>query len=76
MYSSMGYGVYIFFATMLILASVYAYFFIHETKGLRIDQCDEIFGYVRKERPGLERESSSINSGAREDQKVDIADKV
>ena len=45
--SGMGYGVYIFFATMLIGASVYAWFFIHETKGLRIDQMDELFGFVR-----------------------------
>lgn len=76
MYTSMGYGVYIFFASMLILASIYAYFFIHETKGLRIDQCDEIFGYVRKERPSLERNTSSTNSMVRDDQKVDITDKV
>lgn len=76
MYTSLGYGVYIFFAGMLVLASIYAYFFIHETKGLRIDQCDELFGFVRQERPALERASSSVNSESRDDQKVDIADKV
>lgn len=76
MYSGMGYGVYVFFGSMLILASIYAYFFIHETKGLRIDQCDELFGYVKKDRPDLGRSSSSINSGVRDDQKLDIADKV
>jgi hypothetical protein len=43
----MGYGVYLFFATMLMLASVYSYFFIHETKGLRIDQMDALFGFVK-----------------------------
>jgi hypothetical protein len=47
MYSSMGYGVYIFFASCLVAASIYAYFFIHETKGLRIDQMDELFGFDR-----------------------------
>jgi len=44
MYTSMGYGVYIFFASCLICASVYAFFFIPETKGLRIDQMDQLFG--------------------------------
>jgi sugar porter (SP) family MFS transporter len=47
MYTSMGYGVYVFFATCLVLASIYAYFFIHETKGLRMDQMDHLFGFER-----------------------------
>jgi hypothetical protein len=46
-YTSMGYGVYIFFASMLVLASIYAWFFLHETKGLRVDQMDELFGFVK-----------------------------
>ncbi|KAF1993772.1 general substrate transporter [Amniculicola lignicola CBS 123094] len=53
MYTSMGFGVYIFFASCLICASIYAYFFIHETKGLRIDQMDHLFGFER-ERPNIE----------------------
>lgn len=48
MYTSMDYGVYIFFATMLILASIYAVFFIKETKGKRIDEMDQLFGFVRE----------------------------
>jgi sugar porter (SP) family MFS transporter len=47
MYTSMGYGVYIFFASCLVCASIYAYFFIHETKGLRMDQMDHLFGFNR-----------------------------
>ncbi|KAF2737834.1 general substrate transporter [Polyplosphaeria fusca] len=47
MYTSMGYGVYVFFATCLVAASIYAFFFIHETKGLRMDQMDELFGFER-----------------------------
>jgi hypothetical protein len=46
MFTSMGFGVYIFFATMLIFAAVYAFVFIKETKGLRMDQMDELFGFV------------------------------
>lgn len=49
MYTSMGYGVYVFFATALICASAYAYFFIPETKGLRIDQMDRLFGFTKLE---------------------------
>lgn len=49
MFASLDYGVYIFFASCLVCASIYAFFFIHETKGLRMDQMDEVFGYVRPE---------------------------
>ena len=52
----MGYGVYIFFASMLVVASVYAWFFIHETKGVRMDQMDELFGF---ERPLVARDWAS-----------------
>jgi len=53
MYTSMGYGVYILFASALVCASVYAFFFIPETKGLRIDQMDQLFGCTRLETAAL-----------------------
>lgn len=37
MYTSMSYRVYIFFASRLLRAAIYADFFIHEIKGLRMD---------------------------------------
>lgn len=49
MYTSMQWGVYVLFASALICASIFAYFFIHDTKGLRMDQMDQLFGYERKE---------------------------
>jgi hypothetical protein len=49
MYTSMQWGVYVFFATALICASIYAFFFIHDTKGLRMDQMDRLFGFERSE---------------------------
>jgi Sugar (and other) transporter len=58
MYTSMGYGVYIFFASALICASVYAFFFIPETKGLRIDQMDRLFGFTRPESASLAAKES------------------
>ncbi|KAI7218912.1 general substrate transporter [Hortaea werneckii] len=60
MYTSMGYGVYIFFASMLIGASIYAYFFIHETKGLRFDQISALFGF---EEPQIEYSSKALEDG-------------
>lgn len=47
MYTSMGWGVYVFFATCLVCATIYAWFFIHDTKGLRIDEMDKLFGFER-----------------------------
>lgn len=49
MYSSMRWGVYVFFATALVCASVYAWFCIYDTKGLRMDQMDELFGFAKRE---------------------------
>jgi len=49
MYTSMEWGVYVFFATALVCASIYAFFFIHDTKGLRMDQMDQLFGFEKRE---------------------------
>ena len=61
-YSTLGmdYGVYIFFASMLVLASIYAWFFIHETKGVRMDQMDALFGF---ERPAADYASKVVEEG-------------
>jgi len=60
----MKYGVYIFFASMLVLASIYAWFFIHETKGVRMDQMDELFGF---ERPAANYTSKVVEEGGYDD---------
>jgi hypothetical protein len=62
MYTSMGWGVYVFFATCLICASVYAYFFIHETKGLRIDQMDHLFGSERERTFDVAADKGDVDS--------------
>jgi hypothetical protein len=49
MYTSMEWDVCVFFASALICASVYAFFFIHDTKGLRMDQMDELFDFAKRE---------------------------
>ncbi|KAK1967679.1 general substrate transporter [Colletotrichum sublineola] len=44
-FSSLDYGVWFFFAGWMLTASVWAYFFLPETKGLTIDHMDILFGY-------------------------------
>ena len=41
-FSSFGYGTWFFFASWMMLASLWAFFFLPETKGLTIDQMDLI----------------------------------
>ncbi|KAJ5730662.1 uncharacterized protein N7483_005170 [Penicillium malachiteum] len=45
MFDSWGYGTWFFFAGFLIMATIWSYCFLPETKGLTIDQMDMIFGY-------------------------------
>jgi len=43
MFAAMGYGVYLFFATFMILAAIYVYFLIPETKGIPLEAMDRLF---------------------------------
>jgi hypothetical protein len=43
MFASMGYGVYIFFATLMILSMPYVYFLIPETKNVPLEDMDRLF---------------------------------
>ncbi|KAH7337379.1 general substrate transporter [Rhizoctonia solani] len=44
MITSLGYGTYFFFASLMIVFGVWAYFFIPETKGKTLEDMDRIFG--------------------------------
>ncbi|CAE6435927.1 unnamed protein product [Rhizoctonia solani] len=44
MITSLGYGTYFFFASLMIVFGVWAYFFIPETKGKTLEEMDRIFG--------------------------------
>lgn len=59
MYTSMGYGVYFFFACVLTFAAFYGHFWIPETKGLRLDQMDLLFGSVAGHTMDYQREIQS-----------------
>lgn len=38
-----GYGAYVFFAVFCLLAGVWTYFFVPETKGRTLEQMDHVF---------------------------------
>lgn len=66
----MGWGVYVFFATCLICASIYAWFFIHDTKGLRMDEMDKLFGFQRIGQYQTHTTSSKTDDESEHNEKV------
>lgn len=70
MYTSMNWGVYVFFATSLICASIYAWFFIHDTKGLRMDEMDKLFGFHRTRDYDIPTPSSKTDDESEHNEKV------
>ncbi|PVH99114.1 quinate permease [Periconia macrospinosa] len=45
MFNTMSYGVYFFFASLMILSIPFVYFLIPETKGIPLEHMDELFAY-------------------------------
>ncbi|CAG8276493.1 unnamed protein product [Penicillium salamii] len=43
MFANMGYGVYFFFASLMILSTFFVFFFIPETKGVPLERMDRLF---------------------------------
>lgn len=43
MFAQMEYGVYFFFASLMILSSIFVWFFIPETKGIPLESMDDLF---------------------------------
>jgi hypothetical protein len=43
MFNTMGYGVYFFFASLMILSAVFVFFLLPETKGLPLETMDRLF---------------------------------
>lgn len=43
MFATMGYGVYLFFASMMILSIIFVYFLIPETKGVPLEATNRLF---------------------------------
>lgn len=43
LFTELGYGVYFFFASLMILSSVFVFFLIPETKGIPLEAMDRLF---------------------------------
>ncbi|KAJ6143229.1 hypothetical protein N7471_002682 [Penicillium samsonianum] len=43
MFTAMGYGVYFFFASLMMLSIVFVYFLVPETKGVPLESMDQLF---------------------------------
>jgi hypothetical protein len=43
MFTAMGYGVYFFFASMMMISIVFVYFLVPETKGIPLESMDQLF---------------------------------
>lgn len=43
MFATMGYGVYLFFASMMVCSIVYVFFLLPETKGIPLEEMDNLF---------------------------------
>lgn len=43
MITSLGYGTYMFFGSLMILMGFWAFFFVPETKGKTLEQMEELF---------------------------------
>lgn len=43
MFDTMYYGVYFFFASMMVLAAIFVFFLVPETKGIPLEKMDRLF---------------------------------
>ncbi|KAJ2984090.1 hypothetical protein NQ176_g205 [Zarea fungicola] len=68
-FNSFGYGTWYFFATWMLIATAWSFFFLPETKGKTLEDMDNIFGYKSQ------WSTESIES-AREDEASGNVDKV
>ena len=43
MFTAMGYGVYFFFASLMMLSIIFVYFLVPETKGIPLESMEQLF---------------------------------
>merc|ERR1712000_419405 len=66
MFESFGYGTWFFFACWMLIATIWAYFFLPETKGRTLEDFDVIFGYV-SDRPRAAVDVKGFNQAGDKD---------
>lgn len=57
-----GYGMFFMFATFDIFMGIFVWFFIPETKGLSLEQMDELFGVTEPAKKMDEPEAARIET--------------
>ncbi|KAK6357346.1 hypothetical protein TWF718_001659 [Orbilia javanica] len=62
MITSLGYGTYMFFASLMVCMGIWAWWFVPETKGKSLEEMDVIFGAIGT------RDSEYIGQGADEEE--------
>jgi hypothetical protein len=65
MFAAMSYGVYMFFASLMLCAAVYVFFLIPETKGIPLEAMDRLFS---REVPARRAHSTVLNQIRLEEQ--------
>ncbi|KAK6509240.1 hypothetical protein TWF481_003998 [Arthrobotrys musiformis] len=48
MITSLGYGVYMLFASLMVGMSLWAWWFVPETKGRSLEEMEEVFGVAKR----------------------------
>jgi len=86
MFNSMGFGVYMFFASLMICAAVFVFFLVPETKGIPLEAMDRLFSrdvparrahktvlsQIRLEEQEFRRQSISGEKGDVEEREVTV----
>ncbi|KAK1841837.1 quinate permease [Colletotrichum chrysophilum] len=73
-FSSLDYGVWFFFACWMLTATIWAFFFLPETKGVTIDQMDTLFGYEGDRQ--VHSQQAKADDGKSLDQNIREVDRV
>ncbi|KAL0576054.1 hypothetical protein V5O48_005912 [Marasmius crinis-equi] len=70
MFTAMGYGVYLFFASLMILSIVFVFFFVPETKQIPLERMEELFA------PGVKawRAHDLVMRSIRDGEPLQVAD--
>jgi len=71
-FTSFGYGTWFFFATWMLLATIWSFFFLPETKGLTLDQIDVVlYVFVLS---ALQDIQANNSSGYKHDRQSQLSD--